>query len=264
MKVLILLSLFICQNAWSWGAKGHRVVARIAEKNLSLSAQEEIGKLLDGKTLTKVSVKADIIKFFPKWNHTKPWHYINISEGEEFSSVEHDHDGDVVTSIKQMISILKDQKSTLIDKRQALIFLVHFVGDIHQPLHVGREEDRGGNLLKLLFEGKKTNLHVLWDKGLLSKITMNYKKYADHLETLSPKVMIEEFTEFPFETVVQECTTAHKAIYDFQKNPKGPIELDMEYFTRNNELMDVQLLKAGKRLATLLNHLFPTPQLLKN
>ena len=232
------------------------VVAQVAENNLSLNAKKKVHKLVNGRSLATVSVWADIIKVFPRWSHTKPWHFVELADDQDYSSIEHSHEGNVVTAITELTRVLENPKSALNEKKYALILLVHFVGDIHQPLHIGRPGDRGGNEIKIIFEDKKTNLHHLWDSILISKVPMSHKRYAEFLESYFYLDLPYYSSGFPFDQIIFESIDSRKYIYNFGNNLYEPIKLDTAYFDRNLTLMNIQLLKGGKRLAALLNHIF--------
>ncbi len=251
----IFMVLFI-QKAWAWGPMGHMVVAQIAENNLSVNAKKSIDKILLGHSLADVSNWADSIKSKPEWAHSKPWHFVDIPDGGDYSTVEHSHDGDVVAAITEMVRILKDQRSTTLEKENALKFIVHFVGDIHQPLHVGRPDDRGGNSIQVTFEGRKSNLHALWDSLMITKSPMDYIQYAAYLESHSFQVTPYDIQEIPFSLIISECMDARKDIYNFNALSFDSVVLNTSYYNRNLALMNTQLLTGGKRLAVLFNSIF--------
>ena len=242
-------------SAWGWGAQGHMIVGQVAQNNLSKKAQTAVDKVLRGFTLAEVANWADVIKGDARWAHTKPWHFVDIPDGEDYSTVEHSHEGDIVTAITDMVQVLKSRTSSATDKENALKFIVHFVGDMHQPLHVGRPEDRGGNSTRVVFEGRNTNLHALWDSILIAKTPMDYQDYADSLE---PKRLPAPYDipEMAFSQVIDECMGARPDIYNFRGRTGNPIVIDLDYYNRNVELMNAQLLAGGKRLAKLLNTLY--------
>lgn len=256
LKLFTLMLLVLTwQKAWAWGEMGHMVVAQVAENNLSVTAKNSISMILKGQSLAQVSNWADSIKGDPQWAHSKPWHYVDIPDGRDYSTVEHSHEGDVVSAITEMVRILKDQGRRQLDKEIALKFIVHLFGDIHQPLHVGRPEDQGGNALPVIFEGRSTNLHALWDSGMIAKLPMNHVQYAAHLESRSFRVPPYDLREITFSQIIYECMEARKYVYAFNSRSE-PIILDAAYSNRNLALMNAQLLMGGKRLAVLLNSLF--------
>ncbi len=247
-------SLALLQNVWAWGPEGHMVVAQIAENQLTETAKKNVAKLLPGQTLASVANWADSIKGQSEWAHTKPWHYADVPDGENYDSITHSPEGDVITAITQMINVLKDQRASETDKQNALKFIVHFVGDIHQPLHVGRPDDHGGNSIKVTFEGLNTNLHQLWDSGMITKQQMDYVQYTHYLETHGFMAPSTEIPEIPFRQIVTEDMAARKQMYDFKGS--NNVVLDASYMNANLDTMNSRLLLGGKRLAGILNSVF--------
>jgi hypothetical protein len=243
------------QNATAWGPVGHKIVAQIAEDQLTLNAKKAVDKLIPEQTLAAVSNWADSIKSDPDWVHTKTWHFVSIPDDETYESSEHEPAGDIITSIKEMVSVLKSRSASAINKQHALMFIVHLVGDIHQPLHVGRPSDRGGNEIKVLFEGRSMNLHSLWDSGMISKQNMDYLEYARYLQGHSLVSSNFENSDIPLDLIIEEDMSVRKQIYIFSAKA-GPIVLDQGYYARNFSTMNSRLLMGGKRLADLLNKIF--------
>lgn len=254
-----ILCFFFClsllRNAQAWGPEGHMIVAQIAENQLSETAKKSINKLLEGQSLASVANWADTIKGQSEWAHTKSWHYADVPDGETYDSVTHSPEGDVITAIGQMVNVLKDQRSPLLEKQNAIKFIVHFAGDIHQPLHVGRPSDKGGNSIKLTFDGNESNLHQLWDSLMIKKQNMDYVQYSHYLETHGLMGLSYEIPEFPFRQIVTEDMAARSQIYSF-KSDATPVILDNSYVSKNIETMNARLLLGGKRLAALFNALY--------
>jgi hypothetical protein len=254
--MIALLFVIFTFEARGWGPQGHMVVAQVAENNLTPAAKSAVKNLLSNQSMASVANWADQIKGQQEWVHTKSWHFADIPDGEDYSSVEHNHDGDVVGAITDMVKVVKDSRSDEISRQNALKFIIHFVGDIHQPLHVGRPEDRGGNDLHITFEGKKSNLHALWDSLMLKKSPMDYAAYARWLENGKNLSAPYDLASFPFSTIISEDMNARAGIYDFSPGSNGNVTVTDAYYKRNVDLMNRQLLTGGKRLATLLNSLF--------
>lgn len=253
---LALFLILTTHTVWGWGTQGHMIVAQIAENNLTPAARKAVATILRGETLADVANWADFIKGDAQWSHTKGWHFVDIPDGHDYSNTEHAHDGDVVTATTEMIRILKNQRAAVPDREAALKFLVHFVGDVHQPLHVGRPEDRGGNNTRVVFEGRNTNLHALWDSILIMKSPMDYIQYANALEHKSFLAAPYDIPEISFSQIIQECMSARPTIYNFRATTQGPIVLDSGYYNRTLALMNSQLLLGGKRLALILNSIY--------
>lgn len=253
MRAVILLCLSIFTHAaWGWGSQGHKIVAQIAENNLTPKAKLAVAQVLKGQTLAEVANWADSIRGDADWAHSKPWHFVDIPDGEDYSTAEHSHEGDVVTAITDMIAVIKNTRATAVEKENALKFIVHFVGDIHQPLHVGRPDDRGGNSTRVKFEGKNTNLHSVWDSAFINKSPLSYQEYAETLETKVFVMAPYDLPEISFSKIIQECMGARAAIYNFGADHI----LSTQYYKRNLAMMNAQLLMGGKRLAEILNKVY--------
>lgn len=159
--------------ARAWGVQGHQVVAAIAWQGLSPGAREESTRLLalePGQTLVSVATWADE----HRGPGTAPWHYLNFPRGQcRFDAAGDCPDGQcVVGAIERQRAIL-GSKAPDAERLQALKYLVHFVADVHQPLHAGYQDDRGGNTVQLRFLMRGSNLHALWDKGLIEQLGLD-------------------------------------------------------------------------------------------
>lgn len=178
LSVICLLGLSI--TLISWGFKGHRAIATIAQKHLSSNTAYLVSAYLKGEGMADVATWADENKN-PK---TAAWHYVNLPLGltrEAFVKAISESDNNVYTAILKTEAQLKDKNLSSEQKYEALKYLIHLVGDAHQPLHVSRKEDKGGNTIQVRFDNKGTNLHSLWDSKLIdheglseSDIAKNY------------------------------------------------------------------------------------------
>lgn len=253
--VFAFLFFFMITEAHAWGPQGHKIVAQVAENNLTPPARNAIKRILGDQSLARVANWADVVKSKGEWSHTKPWHFVNIPDGEDYSTADHSHEGDVVGAITEMVQVLKRRNVDPVSEENALKFIVHFAGDIHQPLHAGRPEDRGGNDIRIVFEGRNSNLHALWDSLMLMKSPLDYVAYASWLESGKGFTPPYDLPAFSFSKIIAENMEARSDIYNFSET-LGPIRVTGAYYNRNVELMNRQLLNGGKRLATLLNSLF--------
>ena len=156
--------------AW-WGQNGHRIVGEIADSYLSKKARKTIREILGNESIAMTSNWADFIKSDSSFNYLSPWHYINVKQGlsqTDFNTVLQDDTAiDAYTKLNFLINELKNQQLSLDKKQMYLRLLIHIAGDIHQPLHVGRLEDLGGNRIRVLWFGDSTNLHSVWDEKLI-------------------------------------------------------------------------------------------------
>lgn len=250
---LIVSILLISQFAFSWGVTGHRVIGEIAEQHLTKKAKKELRKLIGKETLALWSNWPDFIKSDSTWNYVSPWHYVNLPghmEKQKFIEELKKLPGkNLYTQITAMMAELKD-KSLPVEKRKiALSFLVHFIGDLHQPLHVGRPEDLGANKIVVYWFDQKTNLHTVWDSMLIEFQQYSYTEYAKLLDIAS-KEQVKEWESSSLEDWFYESYSLANIIYDTTPNES---KLSYKYNYQFQKILNEQLLKGGIRLAALLN-----------
>ena len=171
---LLTIALLLPTPAMAWGKNGHRLIARLAEVQLTPQAQRQVQALLAGEDATDLAGIAnwadDLRKHDPQLGkRSASWHYVNLADHECNYEFSRDCPGGncLVEAIRQQTAILADTNKPHGERVQALKFVVHFIGDAHQPLHSGFAHDRGGNDFQVNFHGKGSNLHSLWDSGML-------------------------------------------------------------------------------------------------
>lgn len=243
----LLLALLLTLPAAAWGPRGHRVVGLIAENRMADTTREAVAELLDGERLSEAALWADAVRGQPEWRHSAPWHYVNIDDGRTYATSRKDSRGDVIEAIERFRSALQDRRAPKHRRSEALRFLAHFVGDVHQPLHVGRREDRGGNEIRVRFFGQESNLHRVSDSGLLGRFGRSSNRLAPYLEQDAPRDA-HKWGQDPLMTWMEESFRARRAVYQFRGG-----ELGQDYFERHRELLRRRLLQAGVRLAALLD-----------
>ena len=175
---VFLVSQFSFGNAIFWSKTGHRTIGHIAQTELSGKAKRAINKILDGQNLASVSNFADEIKADRTYKEFSAWHYVNFPADKDYGDVEPSPYGDLMIGIQKCIAIVKNENSSKEDKAFYLKMLVHFIGDLHQPMHVGRLEDKGGNDLQVQWFGKGSNLHKVWDANMINDYGMSYSELA--------------------------------------------------------------------------------------
>jgi len=250
---LWLASVWLASPALAWGPTGHRAVGRIAEHHLSAAAARGVAAILGSETLAEVATWPDEIRSDPSWNRAKPWHYISIDDGETYETTAKSPDGDVVEAIDRFSKVLKDPQADPTSKIQALKFLVHFVGDIHQPLHVGRRADQGGNSIRVSWFGENTNLHSVWDEKILEAEKLSFSEVAEFIDHPT----LEEVRTWQAATVTDWATES--AAVRQQVYAIGDGKLSYTYQYVNIPLVKRRLVQAGVRLAGLLNSIFVEP-----
>jgi len=242
---VILLSSFL----FAWGKTGHRIVGEIANRQLSKVAEKNISEILGHSNLSRVSNWADEIKSDSDWKHAWDWHFMTIPDGENFEPGK--HEGVAFEKMEDFISILKNSRAMQKEKQIALKFLVHLVGDLHQPLHVGNGEDRGGNDIKVKWFSESTNLHRVWDTHMIDHQKLSYTEYADYLLL---DVSAKEKTEWMSASLVAfvlESAKHRKQAYGIEDG-----NLKWEYFYQNKSLLEQRLRLSGFRLAGILNAIY--------
>jgi len=246
-------------QALAWGAQGHRLVARIAETRLDPAARAEIDHLLatePGDTLSSIAPWADQLRAEDPdlGKRSAPWHYVNMAEdGCIYDPPRHCRDGDcVIEALKAQSARLADRNLADGKRLQALKFVVHLVGDLHQPMHAGYSHDKGGNDYQLQFNGRGTNLHALWDSGMFYALALDDDAYLPRLLALPAPAGIDapQLQRDAAQWAEQSCRIAtRKGVY-----PTGH-KVDDRYAATWRPVAETQLRLAGERLAALLNEL---------
>jgi hypothetical protein len=256
--------------ALAWGKTGHRVVAAIAEPQLSGLARAQVKEILGGaESLDEAANWPDEMRSDPApfWQKTStPWHYVTLN------GIIYDHapaEGDALKALNLYRDLLRDPKSSLAEKQTALRFIVHLVGDLHQPLHVGKCCDRGGNDVKVKWFGRDLNLHSVWDSALVDEQQLSFTEMAAKLNRhTSPQDVIAWWDINPRDWI-SESAQIRETIYPSApakpakgKKGKGPAvpELSYSYVYKYTPIMERRLQQAGVRLAAYLNDIYASPQ----
>jgi hypothetical protein len=274
MKYLTILAigllLLLPMNALAWGKEGHILTALIAEQGLTPKTKEkliELGFTSIGQD--EVCNFADHVrrkKEFPQYFKSGPWHFVDIPYGEIKSHQQADdfiaaHNPNVCAQIDNFARRLRSLNTDRNDKQEAVKFLVHFVGDVHQPLQCCTRNDKGGNSLKVHYlgkGGKSLNLHHCWDTNLVLEATAKQPL---------PEVAQKWFTEDiglelnlrPNEWAYESYLLANKIVYtqDDKELPRdGIVNLERSYVDKGAACVKLRIQKGGARLARLLNSIF--------
>ena len=245
MKLLLALLCFVPLLAW--GPNGHRVVGRIADRHLTKRATAEVKALLGQDTLAEAGTWADDIRSDPSWSKAAVWHYVTIEDHETHESSKKNPGGDVIEAIGRFEKILRDKQAPKQQRIEALRFLVHFIADIHQPLHVGRGPDRGGNGISVMWFRDSSNLHAVWDSGIFETERLSFSEFADFLDEPSASE-IDRWRSTGVLAWAMESFQARKAVYEI-----GDGKLGYPYAYRHMPLVKLRLMQAGIRLSGLLN-----------
>ena len=235
-----------------WGPTGHRVVGKIADNYLKGKAKREVKRLLKRQSLAFVSTFADEIKSDKRYNEFYTWHYINMPFDVNYQDSKKNPDGDLVTGIEYCKKVISDKNASDEDKAFYLKLLIHLIGDLHQPMHVGLEEDRGGNDFKVQWFYEDSNLHRVWDSEMINEFDMSYNELAENADVLT-KNQIKAIQEGSIIDWVNETHELTKKVYTSAKPEEN---LRYRYSYNNFKTVRSQLQIAGIRLAKVLNELF--------
>ncbi|MDA9774363.1 S1/P1 nuclease [Saprospiraceae bacterium] len=256
MKILSLIFCLIIVSSFTtsvaWGPTGHRATGEIAEDYLKRKTKKKVDKILGGKSLAFVSTFGDEIKADRTFKKYSSWHYVNIDDGKKYGDETPSEYGDLVVGIETCISVLKDKTSSIEDQEFHLKMLVHFVGDLHQPLHVGLKEDKGGNDFQVRWFDKGTNLHRVWDSDMINHFNMSYEELADNADQLS-KAEIAQIESGSVLDWVHESQAMAKKVY---ASAESGDNLKYRYMYYYFNTLRSQLQKGGIRLAKILNDIY--------
>ncbi len=246
----LLIPFFVSANYW--GKTGHRVTGHIAESHLTGKAKRALKDLLDGHSLAFVSTFADEIKADRSFSKFFGWHFVNYPLDVRYEDSEKSQFGDLIVGIEECTRIVKDKNRKREDRVFYLKMLIHLIGDLHQPMHASRAEDKGGNSIQVQWFGEGTNLHRLWDKNLIVSYGMTYTELGNELNQISRKEVkkIQEGTIYDW---VQE---SHEICGELYESVEVGEKLGYKYGYEYNKVLFSQLQKGGLRLAKVLNDLF--------
>lgn len=247
----LIIVCVISIKGFAWGHEGHEMVALIAKSYCSKSVQDSVNKYLDGLSWEKAGTWMDDVRGDQKYDRLKPFHYINVEKDKTYVYEYHDKDN-IIKGIKISIAQLQIRsKKKFEDVQEDLKILFHLLGDLHQPLHVGYGEDKGGNTIEVDYNGKLVKLHHLWDTDIL---VAHMKQVQDDVITLcktTSKDEIQKLQETNCIDWMNEGRTLLPKVYDFKNGT-----ITKEYEERAVKIIEKQIFEAGVRLAGVLNSLF--------
>lgn len=265
---LLVLSVLAAPPAWSWSRFGHEVTGHLAHHDLSPEARAAVAELLGGETLASVAAWADQVR--PERPETGPLHFINgpvdvlVPRESDFVVPQ----GNVYTAILGYAERIVDESLPQTERTEALKFLVHFIGDLHQPLHAGFFEDRGANRTPVVYRGELINLHRYWDNEILDapRARFDSREYA--------AVLMAQFSDHeraawiamsdPRDWVIEGRRLIFNGLYPRARSDAATDEhpsigvIDDSYAEVWRPVAERQLARAGARLAWTLNQLFET------
>jgi hypothetical protein len=263
VPLLALALACVAGDALAWSAEGHRIVARIADAGLTPAARAEAARLLAAEpdpTLAGIATWADELRDNQPelGKRSAKWHYINF-DGRCGFEPPRDCKGDncVVTQTNRLYRILADTRRDPAERTMALKFLVHFVGDLHQPMHASPRDDKGGNDYQVNLGGEGSNLHRIWDGTIIERRDLSAE---DHAEALLEHLPSSDPTLQSDRPVLEWALESCRLVEDGKAYPaEGVHVIDEAFLDERLPLAEQRLRDAGLRLAQLLNHALAPP-----
>lgn len=240
-------------EALAWGQTGHRVTGAIAERHLSDEARAAVRLILGPETLAEASTWADFMRASPEpfWQEAAgPWHYVTVPPGSTHAEVGAPPEGDAVTALARFEKTLRDETAPLAERQLALRFAIHIIGDLHQPLHVGNGNNRGGNDIRVRYHREPTNLHSVWDSGMIDRQQLSYSEMTDWLDARITPEQLQAWSDTDPQTWLRESAEIRDRIY-----PQGD-EIGYDYDFAHLATLQRRLQQGGVRIAVYLNALF--------
>lgn len=272
--VLALVLSMWSAPGMAFGPSGHRYVGYLAERYLCAETREALVPLLaaksvPGRSLAQAGVWPDTIRREPRWRHSGPWHYINVDDRGSLRGAIRRTPDNVLTALQRFEAELRNASLPIPERAVALRFVVHFVADIHQPLHVGRAADRGGNEIAVRMGGKPSNLHRVWDGQWLWKKGGPGPQAMAHGLPMRPGRTIRQWQAANPLAWAQESLDLRPRIYGFESSAartkaghgliSPPVELSQAYLNQVHTILRQRLEMAGVRVAGHLNAALGAP-----
>jgi len=258
LMVVAAACCLAASSANAFNSKAHQVAGYIAEANMCALTRVAVGELDAERNVAQAGTWADEIRRYDHFDRAKPWHYINIPDSRSVEGAlqgKRNGRGDVLFAIDYFDRLLRDESADRLDRAMAYRFLVHFIADVHQPLHVGRKEDQGGNRIRVRVEGRRTNLHAYWDGFDLNEVIRSPLDYAEYLQQLYAGEGVESGGR-PSDWA-RESKGYRAGVYALGSAAPGrEPELSRQYRNKAIEIINLRIYQAGLRIAGALDAVF--------
>lgn len=252
MKKPLITTLFLLLTAWAyaWGPTGHRVTGWIADKYINKKVKKELERILGQQSLAMASTWMDDVRSDSLYDYTSDWHWVTIPEGKTYQQSDKNSNGDIIETIGRLVAELKTRKLDAKKEAEYLKMLIHLIGDIHQPLHVGSGNDRGGNDIKVTWFGETSNLHRVWDSDMIDGSRLSYTELAESLERPDAQTISSWQKSNVFDWAAESIGYRDR-VYKY-----GNGKLGYKYSYQNFHIVRHRLLQAGIRMAGVLNEIY--------
>jgi hypothetical protein len=256
-KLLVIIAVIYAPlQTMAWGTEGHRICGQIAESYLTPQARLAIKKILGHESIAMTSNWADFIKSDPSYSYLSSWHYIDFDKPYSYPEMQeylsHDKNVDAYTKLNFVIEKLKDKNTGKKEQLLYLRMLIHIIEDIHQPMHTAHADDKGGNDFLVNWFKNPTNLHSVWDSQLIDFQQLSYTEYATAIN-FTTWAQRNEWQKAPIAQWLFESNQIAEKLYT---EIKPGDTLNYKYNFTHLDILNQQLLKAGVRLAGVLNQIF--------
>lgn len=248
----LILSFSLSQPAFAWGQLGHYVIGYMAEKQLKKSTSKKVNEILGLMSLGRSGTWMDEIKSDKAYDYLYSWHYLTSEHGE-FNAAIQENGGNAYEAINRLKAELKAGDLSAEEESQKLKMLIHIVQDIHQPLHVGTGKDRGGNDEKVEYFGRSTNLHSVWDSGMIDGWSMSYTEIGDELYRRLTPTLVAVYRKSTLDDWLKESVALRPLIYKLPEDRK----LSYNYGYDTRDVIEERLTAASVRLAQILEEVYP-------
>ena len=251
-KIPLLIVFLIAIPAIAWGPIGHRTVGLIAEQYLTKKAKKSLKEILGNESLAMVTNWMDDVRSDSSYDHMEDWHWVTIPDGETYETSEKNPNGDIISTLERVIGELKKGGLEAKTQNEYIKMLAHLIGDIHMPLHVGKGIDIGGNLKKVKYMWRSSNLHSVWDSGMIDGKKLSYTELAASINYTTD----EEVSAWQNSSVrvwAKESLALRDQCYE---NIPENESIGYEYTYKNWPTLEKRLLQAGVRLAGVYNDIF--------
>lgn len=253
-RLLVLLVLVLsCSTAFGWGKKGHDIICYIAECHLSDAALERVSEVLDGRSMVYYSSWADQVKYEGEFSYTREWHYFSMEHKDSAASARRSKGGDVLSAVEAIVSELKGGDLTAEDEAVALKLLIHLVGDMHQPMHLGRYDDGGGSDIPVVYFVESTSLHAAWDYHIVMGCReWSYTEWQQQIDRVSE---VEEAV-IVGGSYADWIDATHDITVQLYRDTPPETRIHYKYVAKYTPVVEQQLLYAALRLAHILNDIY--------